>query len=112
MAEFLSRNEDRRRHLQRTLQDRPGPSSSDGAGARCANAAKRVRKTHAASKTTRPVPAGGYRAGEPRRATRQRDFRRTQIARSQKEVESAGRQVALEALEIIDSKLRLYPKPV
>jgi len=39
-------------------------------------------------------------------------FRRTQIARSQKEVESAGRQVALEALEIIDSKLRLYPNPM
>ena len=52
---------------------------------------------------------------EPENRVEQRGnetFRRTQIARSQKEVESAGRQVALEALEIIDSKLRLYPNPM
>jgi len=39
-------------------------------------------------------------------------FRRTQIARSQNEVESAGRQISLEALEIADPQLRLYPNPV
>ena len=39
-------------------------------------------------------------------------FRRTQIARSQNELESAGRQIALEVFEIADPQLRLYPNPV
>jgi hypothetical protein len=39
-------------------------------------------------------------------------FRRTQIARSQNELESAGRQIALEVFEIVDPQLRLYPNPV
>jgi hypothetical protein len=52
---------------------------------------------------------------EPEKRIEQRGngfFRRTQIARSPNEVESAGRQIGLEALEIADPQLQLYPNPV
>ena len=38
-------------------------------------------------------------------------FRRTQIARSENELKSAGRQLGLEALEIVEPQLQLYPNP-
>jgi hypothetical protein len=62
-------------------------------------------------------PRGLYRQAvrEPEHRVEQRGnafFRRTAIARSQKELENACRQIALEALEIADPDSPLYANPV
>jgi hypothetical protein len=65
----------------------------------------------------RLAPRGLYRSAvrEPEHRVEQRGnafFRRTAIARSQKELENAGRQIALEALDIAHPDSLLYANPV
>jgi len=64
----------------------------------------------------RLAPRGLYRRAvrEPEHRVEQQGnafFRRTAIARSQKELENAGRQIALEALDIADPNSLLYANP-
>lgn len=65
----------------------------------------------------RKYPSGSpesVRASEPDQMIKQEGnqfFRRTQIPRSRKELKNFGRQLALEAQEMANPELRLYPNP-
>ena len=73
---------------------------------------------HEASGGGRSLPyarRGGVRAGPPGPAAVASEgdgrFRRTRIPRGRAELEAAGARLAAEALDMVDSGLRLYPNP-
>jgi hypothetical protein len=76
--------------------------------------------SHAASPVASPEPMAGHRRmyaqanREPDQMIKQQGndrFRRTQIPRGRKELKNIGKQLALEALDMINPEIRLYPNP-
>ena len=80
----------------------------------------KVGSSHTSSPVASPEPMAGHRRmyaqanREPDQVIKQQGndlFRRTQVPRGRKELKNIGKQLALEALDMINPEVRLYPNP-